>query len=70
MVFMQFYHFTALKFNIFFTKYAKCDKNYWTKCTIWGKMHICNRIAHLKVVQIVLGIFYELGGFFHENISC
>lgn len=27
-------------------------------------MHICNRIAHLKVVQIVLGIFYELGGFF------
>lgn len=67
---MQFYHFTALKFNIFFIKYAKCDKNYWTKCTIWGKMHICNRIAHLKVVQIVLGIFYELGGFFHENISC
>ena len=27
-------------------------------------MHICNQTAHLKVVQIVLGIFYELGGFF------
>lgn len=31
---MQFYHFTALKFNIFFTKYAKYDKKYWTKCPI------------------------------------
>ena len=27
-------------------------------------MHICNQAAHLKVVQIVLGIFYELEGFF------
>ena len=27
-------------------------------------MHICNQAAHLKVVQKVLGIFYELGGFF------
>ena len=27
-------------------------------------MHICNQATHLKVVQIVLGIFYELGGFF------
>ena len=61
---MQFYHFTALKFNIFFIKCAKYDKKYWTKCTIWGKMHICNQAAHLKVVQKVLGIFYELGGFF------
>ena len=63
-IFMQFYHFTALKFNIFFIKCAKYDKKYWTKCTIWGKMHICNQAAHLKVVQKVLGIFYELGGFF------
>lgn len=34
---MQFYHFTVLKFNIFFTKYAKYakyDKKYWTKCPI------------------------------------
>lgn len=61
---MQFYHFTVLKFNIFFTKYAKYDKKYWTKCPIRGKMHICNQAAHLKVVQIVLSIFYELGGFF------
>ena len=53
-----------LKFNIFFIKCAKYDKKYWTKCTIWGKMHICNQAAHLKVVQKVLGIFYELGGFF------
>lgn len=27
-------------------------------------MHICNQAAHLKVVQIVLDIFYELEGFF------
>ena len=27
-------------------------------------MHICNQTAHLKVVQIVLAIFCELGGFF------
>ena len=27
-------------------------------------MHICNQTAHLKVVQIVLVIFCELGGFF------
>ena len=27
-------------------------------------MHICNQTVHLKVVQIVLGIFYELGRFF------
>ena len=61
---MQFYHFTALKFNTFFIKYAKYNKKYWTKCPIRGKMHICNRTAHLKVVQIVLVIFCELGGFF------
>ena len=61
---MQFYHFTALKFNFFFTKCAKYNKKYWTKCPIRGKMHICNQTAHLKVVQIVLVIFCELGGFF------
>ena len=60
---MQFYHFTALKFNTFFIKCAKYNKKCWTKCPIRGKMHTCNQTAHLKVVQIVLGIFYELGGF-------
>lgn len=33
-IFMQSYHFNALKFNVFFIKYAKCDKNHWTKCPI------------------------------------
>ena len=61
---MQFYHFTALKFNTFFIKCVKYNKKYWTKCPIRGKMHICNQTAHLKVVQIVLVIFCELGGFF------
>ena len=61
---MQIYHFTALKFNTFFIKCAKYNKKCWTKCPIRGKMHICNQTAHLKVVQIVLVIFCELGGFF------
>ena len=65
---MQFYHFTALKFNTFFIKCVKYNKKYWTKCPIRGKMHICNQTAHLKVVQIVLVIFCELGGFFMKIV--
>ena len=60
---MKFYHFTALKFNTFFIKYAKCNKKCWTKCPIRGKMHICNQTAHLKVEQIELVIFCDMGGF-------
>lgn len=43
---MQFYHFTVLKFNIFFTKYAKYDKTtgqnvlYKVKCIYAIKQHI------------------------------
>lgn len=33
-IFMQFYHFNALKFNVFFIKCAKYNKKYWTKCPI------------------------------------
>ena len=54
---MQFYHFTALKFNTFVIKCVKYNKKYWTKCPIRGKMHICNQIVFFYFFLLVLVIF-------------